>query len=102
MNDLEFDIVTRELVMVKGDFATTTNPSVQNGGSILYSRGANPLAPMIGIGLIPEVIEGTPKVLTYELNRWQSMAYADGATLAQWTAIPSPRNSDVLTDISYL
>lgn len=102
MQDLQFDIVTRELVMKNNDFVLTANPSVQNGGNLLYSRGANPLLPMFGIGLIPEIIEGNPKVLTYEMNRWKFQAIQDGATLAEWTATPSARNSTTLTDISYI
>lgn len=102
MQDLQFDIVTRELVMDKNDFVITKNPSIQNGGNLLYSRGANPLLPMYGIGLIPEVIEGNAKVLTYEMNRWKFQAVQDGATLAQWTATPGQRNSSTEIDISYL
>lgn len=86
MNDIAFDITTREIFMQKDDFLTTTNPSVQNGGILLYGRGMNPLLPMFGIGLIPEVIEGNTRDFTYELNRWQAMAILDGATLAKWTA----------------
>lgn len=102
MQDLKFDIVTRELVMKNNDFVLTPNPSIQNGGILCYSRGANPLRPTFGIGLIPEVIDGNPKVLTYELNRWKFQAIQDGATFAEWTADPSARNSDVDTKISYL
>jgi hypothetical protein len=102
MKDLQFDIITREIVMVNNDFATTKNPSIQNGGILLYSKGANPLLPLFGIGLIPEVIEGNAKVLTYEMNRWKFQAVQDGATLAQWSAIPGARNTNTEIDISYI
>lgn len=100
--DLQFDVVNRELIMKNNDFATTTNPSVQNGGILAYSRGANPLAPMFGIGLVPQVINGPAPNLAVELNRWVVQAFQDGATLCKWTGQAVAREADVDLKISYL
>lgn len=104
--DIAFDITTREIVMggsgVTSDFKTTANPSVQNGGIALFSQGANILQVMFGIGLIPQVINGMQPNLAYELNRWQFMVVADGATLAKWSSKQQGGNAIPLTEISYL
>jgi hypothetical protein len=98
MLDIEFDITTREVVTTAPpfsgnfDFATTDNPSVQNGGNILYSRCANPLAPMIGIGIL-EVMGSNNSKVAYEMNRWQAMTTNDGAVLAKWTATNTGGNN---------
>lgn len=103
MLDIKFDIATREIVIKDNDFALTDNPSVQNGGIIEVSKGANPLQPMLGIGLLPGIIGGPVRRLTFEMNRWRSQVVNDGATLAVW--IPGPmigKNAKVETKISYL
>jgi len=98
MNDIEFDVITREIKMTTtGDFSVTANPSVQNGGIILLSRCAYINNPMLGIGL-EDVINAPTSKTAYELNRWQNECVQDGATIAQYT-INAPK---VQTDISYL
>jgi hypothetical protein len=85
------------------DFEMTNNPSVQNGGNLLYSEGANPLAPMFGVGLIPEVIGGPVPDFVVEMNRWVSQALLDGATLSRWSTKPvNGNNISMLTEVSYL
>lgn len=100
MIDIEFDIRTREIVFKDNDFKLTKNPSVQNGGIILYSSCANPLAPMVGIGIL-EVIGGNMTKGTFEMNRWQAQALNDGATIASWSAKPIKNDFEVLTKVSY-
>lgn len=90
MQDFLFDIVAREIVLTDGthgDFVTTTNPSVQDGGAILYSRGVNLRNPMVGID-IDSIVNGGAGSPTpaFDLNRWKSQALTDGATTAKWTA----------------
>jgi hypothetical protein len=98
MQDIEFDITVREVVLVAPlfsgnfDFALIQNPSVQNGGNILYSRCANPLAPMIGIGIL-EIIGANGSKAALEMNRWQAMTKNDGATIVKWTATNEPGNN---------
>jgi hypothetical protein len=89
MYDISFDIESREIIMKNNDFATTDNPSVQNGGIMLYSRCANLQFPMAGIGVEDMIGAGLTKA-TYELNRWQAMAKNDGATVAKWKAEQLP------------
>jgi hypothetical protein len=99
--DIQFDIVTREIVMKDNDFTTTENPSVQNGGILLYSRCTNLGQPMAGIGM-EEVIGADMTKTAYELNRWQQMAKDDGATIAKWSAIQLPNNVvGFQTEVSY-
>ena len=102
MDDLLFDIIAREIVMDANDFSTTSNPSVQNAGIIAYSRGANPLLPMMGIGLTPQVVNGSVKEFVFELNRWQAQTLGDGATLAKWSITPSVSSAATLMEASYL
>ena len=98
MNDIEFDVITREIIMtVTGDFSVTSNPSVQNGGIILLSRCGYVANPMLGVGL-EDVINAPTSKTAYELNRWQNQCINDGATIAQYS-INAPK---VITDISYL
>lgn len=103
MLDIVFDIGTREIVLKNNDFKLTDNPSVQNGGIIEASKGANPLQPTLGIGLLPGIIGGPSRRITYEMNRWRTQVIADGATLAKWTPGPMVgRNVTVKSEISYL
>lgn len=85
MKCLQFDVTTREVVRKNRDFVLTDNPSDQNAGIILFSKGAFPLNPMLGIGLIPQVINGPTSVFTFQMNRWQAQIINDGATLARWS-----------------
>lgn len=102
MLDINFDITTREIVMKNNDFTTTENPSVQNGGNILYSRCANSLQPMTGIGIL-EIIGANGSKAAFEMNRWQAQTLNDGATIAKWASKMLPGN-DIAIDIkqSYL
>lgn len=102
MQDVKFDIMTREIVMQGNDFSLQANPSVQNGGIALYSRADNLRFPMFGIGA-EDMINANMSKVAFELNRWKSMVSADGATIAKWSAEQQP-NSVVrtLTEISYL
>ena len=100
MNDLVFDIVARELVMLSGDFTTTSNPSVQNGGIIEESRCAFISNPMLGIGL-EDIINANAGKAAYEMNRWQSQCKSDGATLAKWNATYTGTTAQLNTFISY-
>lgn len=90
MLDLLYDIVKREIVLApNGDLVTTTNPSVQNGGALLYSSGANIDVPDAGID-IERLLNGgagNPSP-SFELNRWRTQAINDGATLAEWKSNP--------------
>lgn len=102
MKDLAFDIRTRQVVLKNGDFVITTDPSEQNGGILLLSKGANTRLPIFGIGLVPAVINGSLKNLVFQLNRWQQQAYQDGATEAKWTMKPVGGVASVVTQITYL
>lgn len=101
MNDIKFDVVTREIVMKNNDFDLTDNPSVQNGGIIMYSSCANPEKPMVGIGIL-EIIGANGSKEAYEMNRWQAQVKADGATIASWQSKQNNQGSaDIYTYISY-
>lgn len=100
MQDIFFDIVNREIVLSANDFETTVNPSIQNGGIILYSRGAHLQTPMVGISIL-EVINSDRLKRTYELNRWQQQVVEDGGK-ARWS-IPATANPDgIFTEVNYL
>lgn len=103
MLDIVFDIITREIVMtgsgVTSDFATTDNPSVQNGGILLRSKVAVLTNPMYGIGLPEQVMGSHASVVTAELNRWKAMCIKDGGTLAKWAATVSPQGVLTLNSI---
>lgn len=108
MLDFLFDIIKREIVLSQGthgDFVTTVNPSVQNGGALLYSRGTNlrNLIAGIDINTIVNGGAGSPAP-AFELNRWKAQALNDGATKAKWTAGDVQFNADFqfTTIISYL
>ncbi len=102
MKCLQFDVKTREVVRRNNDFVLTDNPSQQNAGIILFSKGAFPLNPMLGIGLIPQVINGPAPVFTFEMNRWQFQVINDGATLARWSNKFVNNEAILNLNISYL
>lgn len=102
MLDIAFDIVTREIVMENNDFATTTNPSTQNGGILLNSRCAFLGAPMFGIGL-EDTINANGTKLALEMNRWKAQATKDGATIVRWSSKEDENGTpNVSMNISYL
>lgn len=102
MYDIEFDIVQREIIMDGNDFATTANPSTQNGGILLNSRCAFLSAPMAGIGL-EDTINSSGTKLAFEMNRWKAQALNDSATICRWSAVTGQSGvPDVIMEISYL
>jgi hypothetical protein len=105
MLDILFDILAREIVMTgsgdTGDFAVTTNPSVQNGGNLLNSRVAVLTNPMFGTG-VNQMIGGNPVVATYEMNRWKTMCMQDGATVAKWTGSVVNGQLQAVWSVSYI
>lgn len=101
MQDVKFDLVTREIVMKDNDFALQSNPSVQNGGIALYSRADNLRFPMFGIGVEDMMNAGMTKV-AFELNRWKVMVRNDGAGIARWNASPFGTQVAISTEVSYL
>lgn len=100
MNDLLFDIVTREVVIKANDFETTVNPSVQNGGILLYSRCSNLSAPMVGIGIL-EIINGPLSRMVFEMNRWQQQLVNDGGR-GKWSSKPIAGAQEIDTQVNYL
>lgn len=98
--DILFDPITRDIVLKGNDFITTDNPSVQNGGILLYARASNLLRPDFQIG-IEEVMGSNMGKVTYEMNRWKAMANADGATLVNWSASNSGNDFGLNLNISY-
>jgi hypothetical protein len=95
--DIEFDTKVRDIVLSGGAFATVDNASAQNGGIILEARCAYRSNPMLCIGL-EDTIQSHPEKTGYELNRWQTQVYADGAKFAKWTVT---NVNDVDTEINY-
>lgn len=81
MEDILFDIITREIDFSgngpSSDFELTQNPSVQNGGNIMYSRAANVEKPIFGIA-VEQFINGNMTNAARELARWQQQVVADG------------------------
>lgn len=106
MQDILFDIITREVVMFKEatpteDMKLTSNPSVQNGGILLFSRCANVTNPIPGIGM-EQVMNGNSYNATFEMNRWKQQCLADGATLATWNGVTENNVLKFTTDQSYI
>jgi hypothetical protein len=106
MLDIEFDIVTREVVLsaplgsASMDILTTPNPSVQNGGILLYGRCLNCVYPIFGIGIEDSINSNTSQA-AFELNRWQQQCKIDGATFAKWAAKTNGANIEIAQKISY-
>lgn len=100
MLDIQFDPVAREIVMSDGDFATTTNPSEQNGAALLYGRGFNTTNPMTGVG-IEDIIGANGSKMALEMNRWKQMAINDGATISKWSTAIVNNVAEIQQEISY-
>jgi len=102
MNDITFDINTRDLVISSGDFATTGNPSVQNGSIIKEARCLSPLSPIWGIGLM-DIINAPVEKTNYEMSRWSQQAKDDGAVKAtsQVTNDPVSKITNINIQIQY-
>lgn len=102
MEDVKFDIVTREIVMHDNDFALQSNPSVQNGGIALYSRADNLRFPMFGVG-VEDMMNANMTKVAFEMNRWKAMVSDDGATIVRWSAVPLAGSEvGISTEVSYL
>ena len=107
--DIQFDPVAREIVLTAPlgssslDFVTTTNPSVQNGAILQYSRATNLVNPIFGIGM-EQIFGSDMTILAKEMNRWKAQAILDGATLAKWTSkiLDGINNFLVAIQIDYL
>lgn len=87
-----------------GDFATTDNPSVQNGGILLTSRVAILSSPMNGAAVFEQAMGGHISDATKELNRWKAMCITDGAKMAKWNGSLSPAGLLTLEtiDVNYI
>ena len=104
MFDIEFDITTREIFFndgPSGDFISTTNPSVQNGGILLYARTPNLTNPILGIG-IEQIMNSNSANATFEMNRWKAQAVTDGATIATWEGTQIAGGLDIKESVNYL
>lgn len=90
--DIIFDPILRDLVFAPdGDFATTDNPSTQNGTILLEARCMNILQPQFGIGFNSQVLGGDTSQAAFQLNRWTAMVRADGG-VANWKRKNNPPN----------
>lgn len=96
MSDINFNAVTREVVLVDGDYSLTTNPSTQNAAIIQYSRAAINRFPLLGVGM-EQIINSPDNVTAYEMNRWATQCKRDGAQLAKFTN----SNGVINTQINY-
>ena len=104
MYDIEFDIINREIFFEAGptgDFISTSNPSVQNGGILLYARTPNLTNPIPGIG-IQQIMNSNSANATFEMNRWKAQAITDGATIATWTGTQISGGLDIKENVNYL
>ena len=99
MNDIFFDITTMELVIKDGDFVLNPNPSVQNGGLILYTKNAFLNTPLLGIG-INSMRNLSKNDNLKSLYTWQQQVIADGAESASATQTPNSKNLNIY-DINY-
>lgn len=104
MEDILFDLITREIVFIgvgdNSDFELTQNPSVQNGGNIMYSRAANIYKPIFGIA-VEEFINGNATNAATQLARWKQQVQADGGK-GSYTSVPNEREIDFKIDVDYL
>lgn len=95
MNDIQFDIVSREIMFTgqgsNSDFTLTQNPSVQNGGSLMLSRAANIYLPIFGIG-IEDFINSNMTTGAAELGRWKQQVQQDGG---KGNYVGSPNINDI-------
>lgn len=94
MTDIQFDPISRSLVIVDNDFsvADQAQVSTQNAGIILESRVSNLLQPQIGCGFNSQVMGGDVAQASAQLSRAVSQILADGALQSSWQSIPPPPN----------
>lgn len=104
MEDIEFNIITREIdftgVGNNSDFTLTQNPSVQNGGIIMYSRAANIYLPIFGIA-VEQFINGNQTNAAKELARWKQQVVQDGGK-GTYTSVPNVNELDFDLKVDYL
>lgn len=104
MEDILFDLITREIVFngigSNSDFELTQNPSVQNGGIIMYSRAANIYSPIFGIA-VEQFMNGNQTNAAKELARWKQQVSQDGGK-GTYTSVPNERELDFDLKIDYL
>lgn len=93
-SDIVFDPILRDIVFAPdGDFATTDNPSTQNGTILLEARCMNILQPQFGIGFNSQVLGGDTSQAAFQLNRWVSQISQDnGNGRASWKRKSNPPN----------
>ena len=101
MGDLQYNPQTRDLVITKGDFTMTDNPSVQNGAIIRDAHCFSLRFPVYGIGL-QRVINAPLQVINYEMNRWVTQVKSDGAKKATFTAEIVNKTAIVNNTVSYI
>lgn len=103
MEDILFDLVSREIVFSgsgnNSDFDLTQNPSVQNGGVIMYGRAFNIYQPIYGIG-VEEFMNGNMTNAAAQLARWKQQVQADGGK-GSYTSKPIPNDIDFTIDVEY-
>lgn len=85
MIDIAYDIVTGDMVLADdGDVATTNNPSVQYGYTLLNARAFNMSIPGAGVGFASEIYGADQTEMATELNRWVQQVESDGGD-ASWS-----------------
>lgn len=102
-SDIVWNVQTRDIEFATdGDFLTTDNASVQNGGILLEARCMNILFPAAGIGFNSQVLGGNTSQAAFQLNRWVSQVRADGG-VANWKRNTNPPNInfDFSADVNY-
>lgn len=101
MFDIKYDIEAQDVVMKDGDFATTTNPSVQNGGILLLFRAFNVNNLILGIG-VNQIRGGSVLQANYEMNRWKQQVYTDGGRANVITKTDQSGNTNFGWEANYL
>lgn len=102
--DIEFDVVTREIIFApNGDFSTVDNPSTQNGAILLEARCMNITNPSYGIGFNSQIIGSDSAQAAFQLNRWAAMVGQDNGR-AKWKPLNNPPNIqfNFECDVDYL
>lgn len=102
MKDILYDIKKRDVVMTaNNDFATTDNPSVQNGGLLLLARANNIKNLIMGIG-INQIRGGTVAQAAYEMSRWKQQVKEDGGRGTVNTTSDGEGNVSFTWGVNYL
>ena len=101
MFDFQFSVNDRDLSIENGDFAMTTNASVQNGSILKEARAFSANNPIWGIGLM-EAINAPVSKMAYEMSRWADQTKKDGATVARYTLTNNAGVTNIEIEVSYL